>query len=345
MGIVQRTCSAPERGARMNRTGHRAPSRDQRRSRPTAEQKTSRVRMTMSVSSDSLTPIDFCTIWAANWADRASPGCLARARVFGIYRAFGASSKEIAKLITLDYRASHLSKGHDYDEGLAGSPFDDYMTACETRILEAVASRHFSGRIPRYLDFACGTGRITTVLAGHAHKTIGIDVSDSMVAVARRKLPDAEFLVSDITRAAPSFEPFDLVTAFRFMGNAQDELRQAALRALGQLIRPGGLLVLNNHRSPYAIQHMLSRLGRSERLDLTASKLERLLRSSGFQMVETHAVGWWIVRAALMRRNILESAWARRLERFGTLPGLAAISPDTIIVARKTATRSTSSAP
>ena len=40
---------------------------------------------------------------------------------------------------------------------------------------------------------------------------------------------------------------FDLVTSFRFFGNAQDELRSSALAAINRHLRPQGYLIINNH--------------------------------------------------------------------------------------------------
>ena len=81
-----------------------------------------------------------------------------------------------------DYRRSHLQKGSDYDAALATTPFDRYMARQEARMAQAVVDRLFPKGVPRYLDFACGTGRIISLLEGRADKVYGVDVSPTMLA-------------------------------------------------------------------------------------------------------------------------------------------------------------------
>lgn len=99
-----------------------------------------------------------------------------------------------------DYRSSHLAKGEAYDSFLARSSFDAYMAARERDLITKIVGAYFPNRIPRYLDFACGTGRVTSVVAPSAVASFGIDVSGTMIDEARRKLPGTTFLVTDITR-------------------------------------------------------------------------------------------------------------------------------------------------
>src|SRR6185295_8842136 len=132
--------------------------------------------------------------------------------------------------------------------------------------------------VPRYLDFACGTGRITEMMAPLAQESIGVDVSGTMLEVARVKCPHVRFMESDLTRDNLDIGLFDMVTAFRFFGNAQDELRSAALKAVVALLRPGGHLVINSHRNPLSLAAVLNRAtGGSDDMDLHYFKLKRLL--------------------------------------------------------------------
>ncbi len=60
----------------------------------------------------------------------------------------------------------------------------------------------------------------------------GIDVSASMLAVARQSAPSAEIVEGDPTREdLLSERHFDLITAFRSFPNAEDPLREAAMAA------------------------------------------------------------------------------------------------------------------
>jgi len=50
-------------------------------------------------------------------------------------------------------------------------------------------------KVERVLEVGCGTGNLTKHLNDMGFKVVGVDNSEDMVRVARRKLPDVEFLV------------------------------------------------------------------------------------------------------------------------------------------------------
>ena len=89
----------------------------------------------------------------------------------------------------MDYRDSHLAKGDTYDGTIAAQPFDAYMAKCEAEYLRDVVPRLTGGR-GRYLDFACGTGRITAIVPPRLNGSLGGDISASLVGDAGPKCPD-----------------------------------------------------------------------------------------------------------------------------------------------------------
>jgi SAM-dependent methyltransferase len=237
---------------------------------------------------------------------------------------------------TTDYRLSHLDKGAKYDAALIADAFDAHMAEREKELLEQFVPVLFPQGIDRYLDFACGTGRIMALVAPHARSVVGVDVSESMIAKARQRCPSAEFVIADITREKHSLGRFELVTAFRFLGNAQDELRVSALRVIGGLLNAGGYLLLNNHRNPYTPLTLARRCaGVPQEMDLSHFKLRRLLNSAGFDIVSSRGIGaWWILRHKIARGNG-PSALDRFLDGVLGLGRLAPFCPDSVIVAKK----------
>src|SRR5438132_11775006 len=194
-----------------------------------------------------------------------------------------------------DYRESHLLKGDRYDAQLAADPLDAYMDDREREILQQMAPRLFPAGVERYLDFACGTGRISSIIAPFCKEAIGVDIAATMIAQARRRCPTMCFIEADLTRERSALGQFDLITAFRFLGNAQDELRRSALAAIPALLKDGGYFVLNNHRNPLSTLALAERLtGVAPGTDLTHAKLKRLLRAAGFAIVSSRGVGAWI---------------------------------------------------
>lgn len=235
-----------------------------------------------------------------------------------------------------DYRDSHLQMGATYDSRLSQEPFSLYAEAIQKGLIRDFVARQFGQAIPRYLDFACGTGRMTGFLAPMAASSFGVDVSESMIGAARIKCPNTQFFVRDITREPLDIAPVDVVSAFRFFGNAQDELRRAALAAIARQLAPGGWLVINNHRNPLTLQHMAHRMaGGDEPLSLTYFKMRRLLGEAGFAVERCCGIGWWVAMARMTRPGVLDSAAVRALEPISRLAPISPFCPDMLFFARK----------
>ena len=239
------------------------------------------------------------------------------------------------ELTQLDYRDSHRHSGPAYDEGLS-LPLDLYMDRWEVHHLLNVVGELFQNRIPRYLDFACGTGRITKRIEPLAIESYGIDVSESMLSVARQKCLNTKFVNADITRKDIEIGRFDLVTAFRFFGNAQDELRELAMSGIRKLLNPNGYLIFNNHRNPTSLLRKGKLFAaRSPNDILPHSKLKALLLQNGFRLVDQRPIGFWIYRFKLLRDGFLSSRFADQLERAFHLSFFAPFSPDAVFVTQK----------
>ena len=99
-----------------------------------------------------------------------------------------------------DYRSSHLQRGKTYDGHLADAPFGAHMNDLERLHLTSIVPRLFPAGIPKYLDFACGTARITQTVAPFAKEAVGVDISPTMLEQARRKCPDVQFIEADLTQ-------------------------------------------------------------------------------------------------------------------------------------------------
>lgn len=100
----------------------------------------------------------------------------------------------------------------------------------------------------RVLDAGCGTGRVATRLDELGFSCVGVDVDESMLAVARRTAPRLSWHEADLTtlsaRDLDGATSFDLVV---MAGNVVPLLAEGTLgRTVGSLaglLGPGGLLV------------------------------------------------------------------------------------------------------
>ncbi|MCK4543068.1 MAG: class I SAM-dependent methyltransferase [Spirochaetales bacterium] len=83
---------------------------------------------------------------------------------------------------------------------------------------------------PLVLDIGCGTGGESKRLSNLGAKVIGIDFSEKSIALAKRNVPEAEFLLMDIMHMNFKKEYFDGVmeagVLFHFPEEEQDKILQ-----------------------------------------------------------------------------------------------------------------------
>jgi trans-aconitate methyltransferase len=111
------------------------------------------------------------------------------------------------------------------------------------RDLPAIIAGTVTGR--RAVDFGCGTGRSTRFLQGLGFETVGLDISEQMLAQARRRDPSGDYrLVSEGGASGLTPGSQDLVlAAFTFDNIPTLEKKVAHFHALGGLLGPGGRIV------------------------------------------------------------------------------------------------------
>lgn len=98
------------------------------------------------------------------------------------------------------------------------------------------------------LDVGCGTGAFLRLAADRGALAHGIDASESLVEVARARVPEADLRVGEMESLPFEDHSFDLVTGFNSFFFAAD--MNAALREAGRVARPGGAVVIQVWGSP-----------------------------------------------------------------------------------------------
>src|SRR2546421_3374645 len=120
---------------------------------------------------------------------------------------------------------------------LAGKPVDRALYALFAELVGA-------GTVG---DVGCGPGHVSEHLAGLGVRTVGVDLSPGMVAVARARYPELDFTVGSCT---------DLPVADRAWGGAvlaysvihlSDADRARTWRELARVVQPGGWLLVAFH--------------------------------------------------------------------------------------------------
>lgn len=188
------------------------------------------------------------------------------------------------------YRNSHASEGYGviysrtYREGYFHYQWK-YIEQPLLRKIFRVINGECSGK---YLDFACGTGRILKVAEDYFDKTMGVDVSESMLNIARDNCTKSEILQIDITQERLPYS-FDVITSFRFFLNAELSLKVAALSAIKGMLTPKGIFIANIHvngDSPLGLIYRFRNMILRKKIANTMSygEFKMLLEAQGFSV-------------------------------------------------------------
>jgi SAM-dependent methyltransferase len=248
---------------------------------------------------------------------------------------------------TLFYRDTfiHYNKVKNYEKEYDHGNYSFFEWELEKSVLEILLKRHLQEKATNHLDFACGTGRVTQFMMPFAHHTLGVDISPAMTELAKAKCPKARFLITDITVDPEELKhlgPFDLITVFRFLAPAENDLRIAVLKILVSCLLPNGLLIINNNANLTSLLYptllIRSLLGRPFKNSinyiqaLPYRNLTRLLNSVGMDIVEAAGVCFIPRLIAGRLPRFLWYPLEKALSRINPAPPLAV---NQIVVAKK----------
>lgn len=148
------------------------------------------------------------------------------------------------------------------------------------------------------LDVGCGTGTQAIAASRRVQpggSVIGVDVSEKMLAAARRKADRARLGVAfhQADAAELPFEDcrFDVVTITTVLHMVPESRRGLCLQEAGRVLRPGGRLLLIDYAgNPHERRHLSARHGRHGEFDLNA--LHDALAEGGFERIDGGPLQW-----------------------------------------------------
>ena len=140
------------------------------------------------------------------------------------------------------------------DTHKADAPYYEMVTtALQELVVPALRSTH------SLLDFGCGNGEYTRLLAQHCGSTLGIDVSAPLIEAARADSPADDAVRWRVGTTPPSDERFDVVTCMGVLVCVlADSDFHTMVQRIASCVRPGGLLVLRETLSwidPQLVEH------------------------------------------------------------------------------------------
>ncbi len=126
---------------------------------------------------------------------------------------------------------------HIYDE-LRHKPLD-------RELLDRLAAR--AGGLGPICDLGCGPGQVARYLRDQGAPAFGIDLSEGMLAQARRLNPDLEFRQGDMLALSDPDAAWGGAAVFYSLIHIPRERVTAALAELQRVLRPGGALLIAVH--------------------------------------------------------------------------------------------------
>ena len=199
----------------------------------------------------------------------------------------GESDKQI------DYRDSHTAEGFgEYYDSTLAQAWPAYMWRRERKVLDRILRRYLAGRAINHLDFACGTGRVIGHLQEQTATATGVDISESMLEACRQQAPAATLIQADITTEnVLADQQFNLITAFRFFPNAQQELRLSAAKTLVSHLSPEGIFVFNNHRNSSSLLFRLAAIMGKNLPSMSRREVAAVIEAAGLELVKCYPMG------------------------------------------------------
>ncbi|ANJ67399.1 hypothetical protein A9404_08415 [Halothiobacillus diazotrophicus] len=156
---------------------------------------------------------------------------------------FGTDDPYFGVIADEKYRAAHLTETGKEAFFRSGAEYIDYVLGRVRQLFSP------DWRIGKALDFGCGVGRLVIPLATHARAVTGVDVSDAMLAEARRNctarsIGNATFVKSDddLSRLDQTYDFIHSTIAFQHIPVPRGE---HILKRLLTLLEPEGIGVLH----------------------------------------------------------------------------------------------------
>ncbi|HZD09923.1 MAG TPA: class I SAM-dependent methyltransferase [Candidatus Binatia bacterium] len=123
----------------------------------------------------------------------------------------------------------------------------DYLAArttgsADVNLLERFMAMLAPGAL--VLDAGCGAGVPVTRLLQQRFRVIGVDFAETQLRLAKRLVPQADYICQDLTALGFARNSFDALCSYYAIIHVPREEHEALFRRIYGLLKPGGLALL-----------------------------------------------------------------------------------------------------
>jgi 2-polyprenyl-3-methyl-5-hydroxy-6-metoxy-1,4-benzoquinol methylase len=204
-------------------------------------------------------------------------------------------------------RAFYRDCFHDQERGAPGP--DELEPTFPLRVRAALDAIGSAPR--RILDFGCGMGAATRVLAAAGHAAVGADVSESGIRLAARRVPAAFVLIDSESRLPFESESFDVCYCSEVIEHLLDVA--GFVREVYRVLSPDGQLLVSTPYHGWLKNIVVVTLNFERHFDVTGqhirfftpSSLTATLQAGGFRVDRLTGMGrrWPLWEAIFARAH------------------------------------------
>jgi ubiquinone/menaquinone biosynthesis C-methylase UbiE len=151
------------------------------------------------------------------------------------------------------------------------------------------------------LDIGCGPGYLTALAAQAAlpgGRTVGVDVSEPMIAQAQRLRAsgNCSFQLGRAEALESADASFDVVVSSLAVHHIPEEVRAAAFAEMFRVLRPGGRALIADFRPPQGrlARHLIGAAAGETMRDNPVERIAPMLGEAGFDVGRTSQVSWFL---------------------------------------------------
>lgn len=191
------------------------------------------------------------------------------------------------------------------------APYYDVVTRPFRRLRGRVTDLAQIGPTMRVLDVATGTGEQAFAFADRAAEVVGVDLSDAMLEIARRKNRHSNITFQQADAAALPFpdESFDVACISFALHEMPRSIRERALGEMSRVVRHAGRIVVVDWGLPrrriasWLVSHLVRLFEGRTYVDFVHSDIEAFIAGAGIELERHQADLHGIAQVVVGRRR------------------------------------------